>query len=86
MIKMGEKATVTKKGQVTIPKKIRDRLGLEEGQKVSFELKGKEAVLLPEVESPLEELRELREEVRFSEKEIRSMIEESKEKWNKLSR
>ena len=83
---MREKATVTKKGQITIPKKIRDKLGLKEGQKVIFELKGKEAVLLPEVEAPLEELRDLREEIRFSEEEIGSMIEESKDKWSKLSR
>ena len=83
---MGEKATVTKKGQITIPKKIRDKLGLKEGQKVIFELKGKEAVLLPEVKAPFEELRDLREEIRFSEEEIQSMIEESKDKWSKLSR
>lgn len=82
---MSEKATVTKKGQVTIPKKIREKLGLKEGKKVSFEVRGKEAVLLPEVEEPLESLKELREEVRFSEDEIRSMIEDSKEKWSKLS-
>ena len=83
---MAEKATVTKKGQVTIPKKIRDKLGLKEGKKVSFELKGKEAVLLPEVENPLEELSKLRKEVSFSEKEVKAMIEESKEKWSKLGR
>ncbi|MBS3814813.1 AbrB/MazE/SpoVT family DNA-binding domain-containing protein [Candidatus Bipolaricaulota bacterium] len=83
---MSEKATVTKKGQVTIPKKIRDKLGLEEGMKVTFQLKGKEAILLPEVENPLQELRELRKEVNFSEEEIQGMIEESKEEWSKISR
>ncbi len=30
--------TVTSKGQVTIPKPIRDRLGIEPGNSVSFEL------------------------------------------------
>lgn len=83
---MSEKASVTKKGQVTIPKKIRDKLGLKEGMKVTFQLKGKEAILLPEAQNPLEELRELREEVKFSEEEIEAMIEESKEKWSKLGR
>lgn len=82
---MNEEATVTKKGQVTIPKKIRDRLGLKEGEKVSFEVRGGEAVLLPEVKNPLESLRGLRDEVRFSEEEIQSMIKGSKEKWSKLS-
>lgn len=60
---MKQEATVTKKGQVTIPKVIRDKLGLKKGKKVYFELRGKEAVMLPEVEDPLEELRQLRKEI-----------------------
>ncbi|KYK33427.1 MAG: type II toxin-antitoxin system PrlF family antitoxin [Theionarchaea archaeon] len=82
---MKQEATVTKKGQVTIPKVIRDKLGLKKGTKVYFELRGKEAVMLPEVEDPLEELRELRKDMQFSEKEIQSMIEESKVIWSKVS-
>lgn len=34
-------ATITSKGQVTIPKKIRDKLGLKPGDKVDFELNEK---------------------------------------------
>jgi antitoxin PrlF len=30
--------TVTSKGQVTIPKRVRDRLGIKAGSKVDFEL------------------------------------------------
>ncbi len=78
-------ATVTEKGQVTIPKAVRDKLGLKKGTKVYFELRGKQAVMLPEVKNPLEELRQLRKEMRFSEKEIQSMIEESKKIWSKVS-
>ncbi|MBE8538723.1 AbrB/MazE/SpoVT family DNA-binding domain-containing protein [Geoglobus acetivorans] len=40
--------TVGKKGQVTIPKEIRDRFGLKEGEKVIFEVKGDEIVMRPE--------------------------------------
>ncbi|AKG92014.1 transcriptional regulator, AbrB family [Geoglobus ahangari] len=40
--------TVGKKGQVTIPKEIRDRFGLKEGKKVIFEVKGDEIILRPE--------------------------------------
>lgn len=34
--------TVTSKGQVTIPKELRDELGLKAGAKVAFEKKGKD--------------------------------------------
>jgi AbrB family looped-hinge helix DNA binding protein len=32
-------ATVTSKGQITIPKEVREALGLETGQRVAFRLK-----------------------------------------------
>lgn len=38
-------STLTRKGQVTIPKEIRDRLGVKEGEKVLFVMRGEEVVL-----------------------------------------
>ncbi len=38
-------STVTKKGQVTIPKPYRDRLHINEGDSVHFEMKGDTLVL-----------------------------------------
>lgn len=38
-------STITRKGQVTIPKAIRDRLGVKEGKKVFFVMRGEEVVL-----------------------------------------
>ena len=38
-------STMTRKGQVTIPKAIRDRLGVKEGEKVLFVMRGEEVVL-----------------------------------------
>lgn len=35
---MAQTTTVTKKGQVTIPKSFRDKLGLKKGTRVSFRL------------------------------------------------
>ncbi len=43
-------ATLTSKGQVTIPKEIRTRLGIEAGDKISFELQG-DAIVLRVVEA-----------------------------------
>ena len=41
-------ATMTSKGQVTVPKAVRDELGLEAGRKLTFILRGGEVVLRPE--------------------------------------
>lgn len=37
--------TVSKKGQIVIPKDVRDYLGLKSGTEVVFEVKGREVVL-----------------------------------------
>lgn len=38
---------MTSKGQTTIPKEIREQLGLKPGDRVAFILRGNEAVLYP---------------------------------------
>ena len=38
-------ATVTSKGQITLPKAVRDALGLQPGAEVEFRVKGGEAIL-----------------------------------------
>jgi len=38
-------AKVSKKGLVTIPKEVRDALGLKTGDYVAFIIKGKEAIM-----------------------------------------
>lgn len=40
-------STLTRKGQVTIPKPLRDRLGLHLGDRIAFHLRGEEIVLKP---------------------------------------
>lgn len=42
-----ECTTMTSKGQVTIPKSIRDQLGLRQGTRVAFAVEGDHAVLRP---------------------------------------
>ena len=41
--------TVTSKGQVTIPKLIRDRLGIEPGNAVNFELEADGRIVLVKI-------------------------------------
>ncbi|NIQ06085.1 MAG: AbrB/MazE/SpoVT family DNA-binding domain-containing protein [Candidatus Korarchaeota archaeon] len=80
---MLEEATVTSKGQITIPKKIRERLGLKPGTKVTFLLRGKEALMIPKPKDPLEELEKLRKDIHFTAEEIEALLQEAKEKWSK---
>lgn len=42
-------ATLTSKGQVTIPKKIRDKLGLKPGDKIDFDLQTEDEVKITTV-------------------------------------
>jgi AbrB family looped-hinge helix DNA binding protein len=39
--------TMTSKGQVTVPKEVRQRLGLRQGMRVAFVVEGDHAVLRP---------------------------------------
>lgn len=82
---VSEDATVTSKGQVTIPKRIRDRFGFEAGTEVTFLVRGDEVVLLPKTEEPLEQLKELRNTIRFEEDEVEEMMKESEERWSRFN-
>ena len=49
-------STVTSKGQITIPKEVRDRLKLEEGDKVYFDVAEDGVVRMTARNRPMEEL------------------------------
>lgn len=50
-------STLTSKGQITIPKEIRDRLGVHEGDRIVFQFDEQGRLILqPEVRDPLEGL------------------------------
>lgn len=53
MVKLGG-ATLTSQGQISLPKKIREILGLQKGAKVIFLDGGKGRVILQEAEVPIE--------------------------------
>ncbi len=79
-----EEATVTSKGQITIPKDVRESLGLKEGRRIVFLLKDHEAVIRPISSDPVEELKKWRGKIKFTKREIDDMIKESKREWSKL--
>lgn len=45
--KMQIERTISRKGQIVIPKDVRDYLGLKSGSEIVFEVKGREVVLRP---------------------------------------
>jgi AbrB family looped-hinge helix DNA binding protein len=49
-------ATVTAKGQITIPKAIRQTLGIQEKDKLLFLVEGEQLTLIPMRHRPLSEL------------------------------
>lgn len=77
---------VTSKGQVTIPKKFRDTLDIEPGDKIKFELKTieGETCLTISKESTfsylLEELQQEAKKNDLDKEELDQMIEETREK------
>ncbi len=50
-------ATVAERGQITLPKAVRDALGLTKGTKLKVELEGGRIVLRKEVDDALSRLR-----------------------------
>ena len=58
---LASNATTTSKGQVTIPKEIRDRLGIEEGTKLEFVLEDNGTLTVHPKDPPTERLRSVRE-------------------------
>jgi AbrB family looped-hinge helix DNA binding protein len=53
MVKLAD-AVITSQGQVSIPKKVRDRLQLQKGSRIAFLDDGKGHVYIQETEKPVE--------------------------------
>lgn len=50
-----EVATITSKGQITLPKSIRQALGVDSGGKVAFDLRGSQIFVSPVEDAPHED-------------------------------
>ncbi len=73
-----ESATVTSNGRVTIPKEIRDVLGIDEGTTVTFEIHDDGTVTVSPQKDPWELLEEIQEVPRRTDKGVAELLPESK--------
>lgn len=79
---VSDSATVTSKGQVTIPKQIRDELGLSAGTEVEFILEKDGTIRVQRKEPALERLRAVKDQLAERDVDIEKMRRESKTAWS----
>jgi len=78
---ISEEATVTSKGQVTIPKRIRDALDIDAGTEVEFVLEDDGTISVRPKRPPMDRLREIKERLAGRDVDIDRMRRESKDAW-----
>ena len=78
---VSDDGTVTSKGQVTIPKRIRDKLGLDAGTEVKFILEEDGTLQIQPKEPALEQLRAVKERLADHDVDVEKMRQESKREW-----
>lgn len=78
-----ESATVTSKGQITIPKRIRDRLEIDEGTTVTFEIHDDGTVTISPGNDSWELLEEIQQVPRQTDNTVEELLTESKRAWSK---
>lgn len=83
-------ATVTSKGQITIPKDIREHLGLHTGSAVVFVEQDRRVIMQPKIRDPWQAWKNWRNELKaegklITEKRFKEMIKESKQEWSKIA-
>lgn len=75
-------ATVTSKGQITLPVSIRKRLGLRKGSKIVFLEAGEEVRIFKEedLERRFSVFDHMREDSRLTRRELRALVKEAKDR------
>lgn len=79
---ISDNATITSKGQVTIPKRIRDELDLTAGTEVEFIIEEDGTIRVRPKEPALQQLRTVKEQLAEHDIDIEKMRRESKTAWS----
>ena len=80
---------LTSKGQITIPKPIREHLGLKPGKRVVFVPEEDEVIMMRAGQGLVEGLMKIRKGLErkgklITETELKRMMKESKKEWSKI--
>jgi AbrB family looped-hinge helix DNA binding protein len=81
---LSEDATITSKGQVTIPKRVRDALDLEPGEKLEFVVSEAGELCLRRKRDPMDRLRDVREHLAPLEIDVDELRHRSKTDWDSV--
>jgi AbrB family looped-hinge helix DNA binding protein len=84
-MRISEDATLTTKGQVTIPKEIRDALDLEAGTELEFTLTDDGEITVRPKRPAMEQLRAVQGRLSDHDVDLDAMREESREAWRSSS-
>ena len=76
-------ATITSKGQLTVPKEVRERLHLKSGSKVQFIDESHGVLLRPKSTKTLREWQEHIQKKKPNYNEIKKIFEEAREQFSK---
>lgn len=75
-------ATVTSKGQVTIPKEIRETLSIEAGTKLEFVVEQDGELTVRPKTPPMDRLRAVQDQLSKHDVDLEAMRSESKQAWS----
>jgi len=78
---ISEDATVMSKGQVTIPKRIRDKLGIDAGTEVEFVLEDDGTIRVRPKKPAMDRLRAVKEKLATRDVDVEKMRRESRAEW-----
>ena len=77
-----EDATVTSKGQVTIPKRVRDMLELEAGEQLQFVVTDDGELTIRRKRDSMDRLRKVREQLAPLEVNVDELRRQAKSEWS----
>lgn len=79
-----EDATITSKGQVTIPKEIREKLDLQEGDQLEFVITDDGELTIRRKRDPMDRLRDVRTELAPLSVNIDDLRHQAKAEWSSV--